>query len=157
MPESVVKKYDYYIHAGRLFQALRDAGVPIDMEINSIIQEQKPLHLCNQIIHCQDCANYDEEEWCSVWDIYLQPEFFCGCGKPKREAKKELGHWLRPEGSTPNSYRFVCSVCGGVSHVVNGNCRRGTKKVCDYKFCPRCGAEMETEDYQPEKGDQNGD
>ena len=35
-----LRKYDYCIHVGKLFQALRDSGIPVNQEINLIIQEQ---------------------------------------------------------------------------------------------------------------------
>ena len=39
-----------------------------------------------EVVRCKDCAKYDPDaEWCNVWQYYLQPDFFCACGKRRAD------------------------------------------------------------------------
>lgn len=39
-----------------------------------------------EVVRCKDCAEYDPDaEWCNVWQYYLQPDFFCACGKRRAD------------------------------------------------------------------------
>lgn len=64
----------------------------------------------------------------------------------RQQERPRTGKWVRPVKALPTSYRFRCSVCGGLVYDVAGSRRRTNKEGvtrCSYKFCPRCGARME--------------
>ena len=60
------------------------------------------------------------------------------------ESQIRTGHWIRPEGSTPKSPLFVCSICGAkVYYIHSGSMKEPT--VCKYTSCPHCKANMEVD------------
>lgn len=52
------------------------------------------------------------------------------------------GFWIRPDGATPKSYKWVCSVCGKEAHYAPSG-KKGEDRECDYPYCPFCGNPME--------------
>ena len=62
----------------------------------------------------------------------------------KHEPKR--GKWTRPIKALPTSYKFLCSLCGGIVYDLAGSRKRTNKNGvthCSYRYCPRCGARME--------------
>lgn len=60
------------------------------------------------------------------------------------------GRWEKPPWTPKHSYKFVCSECGETAYYVHGvnNSTQRRKPFCGYRFCPNCGAAMETSDDQ---------
>lgn len=57
------------------------------------------------------------------------------------------GHWERPvDAYTKKSYKWKCSVCGEIAYARPVVCLSAEQQKCTYKYCPNCGAQMETED-----------
>lgn len=52
------------------------------------------------------------------------------------------GFWIRPDGATPKSYKWLCSVCGQEAHYAPST-KKGNEMKCGYTFCPFCGHPME--------------
>lgn len=52
------------------------------------------------------------------------------------------GWWIRPDGATPKSYKWLCSVCGKEAHYAPSG-KKGEDRKCDYPYCPFCGNPME--------------
>ena len=63
-----------------------------------------------------------------------------------------MAHWIE-DNNRPSSTLFKCSKCDCTAYYytgVNSKTRKnGVTKVCKYKFCPNCGADM-TEDKKGE-------
>lgn len=55
------------------------------------------------------------------------------------------GQWKRPfDVYSSKSYRWQCSVCGGIANYVCGHKRnKPVVTHCGLKYCPNCGAEMD--------------
>ena len=68
----------------------------------------------------------------------------------QKKEERALGKGIRPEGSTPRSYLWECSVCGRTSYWAMLG-KRGEKPRCAYEYCPRCGVKMEEEAAWQEK------
>ncbi len=53
-------------------------------------------------------------------------------------------HWINITGRSKGQ-KFKCSECQGTCNCISyGNANKyGKKNICDYKYCPRCGKEMD--------------
>lgn len=56
------------------------------------------------------------------------------------------GTWME-ENRRPRSILYRCSVCREIAHDrPYGSLKREPKKTCKMKYCPHCGAKMESEE-----------
>lgn len=55
-------------------------------------------------------------------------------------------HWIKT--STDKGQKFKCSECNGECICIGTGCasKFERKNLCDYKYCPRCGREMQLEE-----------
>ena len=62
---------------------------------------------------------------------------------PSAEPERTKGEWVKDEYtySGPNTYNYVCSVCG----AIGGSWLRKLPKNLMYPFCPFCGSDMRGE------------
>lgn len=87
-------------------------------------------------------------EWMGSTAFQYRKKYFEKKNEPEepQETKKELpvykGFWIKPEGATPKSYKWRCSVCGKEAHYAPSG-KKGEDKKCDYPYCPFCGNQME--------------
>lgn len=54
------------------------------------------------------------------------------------------GYW-KEENTRPRSSQFICSECGERAYYVQPTTSKTWKKFCPYKYCPNCGAIMDSE------------
>ena len=56
--------------------------------------------------------------------------------------KIKAGHWIH-ENLRQKTVMFDCSVCGKTCYDLSGRWKHGEKSVCNYRYCPWCGAKMD--------------
>lgn len=62
--------------------------------------------------------------------------------EPPAQHEQRTGHWF-----DVGSLSCRCSVCGEIAHDrPYGSLKREPKKYCKMKYCPHCGAKMESEE-----------
>lgn len=61
--------------------------------------------------------------------------------------------WIKGLPSTPKSQVFFCPHC---KQRVHCNCPIGKVNICNYKYCPHCGKEVEP-GYPKEWADESTD
>lgn len=60
-----------------------------------------------------------------------------------------MAYWIE-DNKRPASTLFKCSKCDSTAYYYTGvNSKTKATKICRYKFCPNCGADM-TEDKEDE-------
>ena len=57
--------------------------------------------------------------------------------------EKQKPHWINESGRNRGTV-FLCSWCGGRCYCISFGANKRINR-CDYLYCPRCGAEMDTE------------
>ena len=58
---------------------------------------------------------------------------------------KSRPYWIKKNQS--KGILFECSACGGSCHCINPrSVKRSGMNLCDYAYCPRCGAMMDVPD-----------
>lgn len=65
---------------------------------------------------------------------------------PAVQIELRHGYWIA-DNARPKSILYRCSVCREIAHDrPYGSLKREPKKTCKMKYCPHCGAKMESEE-----------
>ena len=90
------------------------------------------------VVRCKDCK-YRQENTCDYSAVWTRPNGFCQWGERKDDAPTanpvKHGHW-----EVLHHFEYRCSQCGEHWNTENGI------RIEDLRYCPRCGAKMETEE-----------
>lgn len=57
--------------------------------------------------------------------------------------EKVLPYWINESGRDKGTV-FICSSCKGRCYCINYGANKNYNR-CNYRYCPRCGSEMNTE------------
>lgn len=63
--------------------------------------------------------------------------------KPLKEEVRPTGHWIEVAKYSDGRHEIECSKCG--SHIYDRGHANSYVVKEKYKYCPRCGAKMESE------------
>lgn len=67
---------------------------------------------------------------------------------PAVQIELRHGYWIA-DNARPKSILYRCSVCREIAHDrPYGSLKREPKKTCKMKYCPHCGAKMESEENE---------
>lgn len=88
---------------------------------------------CKECLHYEVCLSAQR----SVAVHHANDNNCCLQFKNKSDYVKQKHGWWKKANKRPKSYIYRCSVCGKEAYF----CGVG----CGYKYCPNCGAEMESD------------
>lgn len=73
---------------------------------------------------------------------YTCDDVFFGIDKQPTVDPVKHGHWMC-ENLRSKTAMFDCPVCGKTCYDLSGRGKHGEKSVCNYRYCPWCGAKMD--------------
>ena len=92
-----------------------------------------------------ECNTADIDDWAELWGFTKEEyEEFLDMAKKALEQESKTGHWITKIKSDLRGDMWPtnpkCSECGGEPYYSN--------TIYNYKFCPYCGAKMESENKE---------